>query len=168
MKAVYGLYSDGGSAQQAVNRLRAAGIADRDITVISAQPMEDYEFGQMDKDTWMWWLACLGGLIGMAVGFGLTWLTETSWPIVVGGLPIYAWWPNLIIIFELTMLGAITATVATLVVSALLPSRVGGSLYDPEVTDGSILVGVENPVPTSVSELEAALGAPAGSRVKTI
>ena len=41
----------------------------------------------------------------------------------VGGLPIFAWWPNLIIIFELTMLGAITATVVTLVVSALLPSR---------------------------------------------
>ena len=43
MKAVYGLYRDGQAAQQAVNRLRAAGIADRDITVISAQPMEDYE-----------------------------------------------------------------------------------------------------------------------------
>ena len=64
MKAVYGLYRDGQAAQQAVNRLRAAGIADRDITVISAQPMEDYEFGHMDKATWMWWLACLGGLVG--------------------------------------------------------------------------------------------------------
>jgi hypothetical protein len=167
MKAVYGLYRDGGSAQQAVNRLRSAGIADRDITVISAQPMEDYEFGQMDKATWMWWFACLGGLIGMSVGFGLTWLTETSWPIDVGGLPIFAWWPNLIIIFELTMLGAITATVATLIVSALLPSR-GCSLYDPEVTDGNILVGVENPVPASVSDLEMALSAPPGARVKTV
>jgi hypothetical protein len=167
MKAVYGLYRDGQAAQQAVNRLRAAGIADRDITVISAQPMEDYEFGRMDKATWMWWLACLGGLIGMSVGFGLTWLTETSWPIDVGGLPIYAWWPNLIIIFELTMLGAITATVATLVVSALLPTR-GRTLYDPEVTDGNILVGVENPSPASVSDLEMALSAPADARVKTL
>ena len=167
MKAVYGLYRDGGSAQQAVNRLRAAGIADHDITVISAQPIEDYEFGQRDKATWMWWLACLGGLIGMAVGFGLTWLTETSWPMDVGGLPIFAWWPNLIIIFELTMLGAITATVATLVVSALLPAR-GRSLYDSEVTDGNILVGVENPVPASVSDLEMALSAPPGARVKTV
>ena len=143
-----------------MNRLRAAGIADRDITVISAQPMEDYEFGQMDKATWMWWFACLGGLIGMSVGFGLTWLTETSWPIDVGGLPIYAWWPNLIIIFELTMLGAITATVVTLVVTALLPTR-GRSLYDPEVTDGNILVGVENPSAASVSDLELALERPA-------
>jgi hypothetical protein len=115
----------------------------------------------------MWWLACLGGLIGMSVGFGLTWLTETSWPMDVGGLPIYAWWPNLIIIFELTMLGAITATAATLVVSALLPTR-GRALYDPEVTDGNILVGVENPSPTSVSDLEMALSAPPGARVKTL
>src|SRR5262245_20513193 len=167
MKAVYGLYRDGQAAQQAVNRLRAAGIADRDITVISAQPMEDYEFGQMDKATWMWWLACLGGLIGMSVGFGLTWLAETAWPMDVGGLPIYAWWPNLIIIFELTMLGAITATVATLGVSALLPTR-GRTLYDPEVTDGNILVGVENPSPTSVSDLQMALSAPPDARVKTL
>ena len=112
MKAVYGLYPDGHSAQQAVNRLRAAGIVDREITVISSQPMDDYEFGSMDRATWMWWFACLGGLIGMSAGFGLAWLTETSWPLDVGGLPIFAWWPNLIIIFELTMLGAITATVS--------------------------------------------------------
>ena len=165
MTAVYGLYPDGQSAQQAVNRLRAAGVVDRDITVISSQPMEEYEFGNMDKATWMWWFACLGGLIGGFVGFSLAWLTETSWPINVGGLPIFAWWPNLIIIFEMTMLGAITATVATLVVSALLPSR-GRTLYDPEVTDGNILVGVENPPAGSVPDLERTLGAPPGARAK--
>ena len=167
MKAVYGLYPDGHSAQQAVNRLRAAGIVDREITVISSQPMDDYEFGSMDRATWMWWFACLGGLIGMSAGFGLAWLTETSWPLDVGGLPIFAWWPNLIIIFELTMLGAITATVLTLVVSALLPFG-SGTLYDPEVTDGKILVGVENPTEGAVHDLEVALGAPPGGRVKTL
>jgi hypothetical protein len=167
MRAVYGLYPDGESAQQAVNRLRAAGIVDRDITVISAQPMEDYEFGEMDKATWMWWLACLGGLIGMAAGFGLSWVTETSWPMNVGGLPTFAWWPNLIIIFELTMLGSILATVATLVVTAFLPGK-GRTLYDPEVTDGQILVGVEDPPEGSIQNLQATLGAPPGARVKTV
>jgi ActD protein len=167
MKAVYALYRSGQSAQQAVNRLRAAGVADRDITVISPQPMEDFEFGQMDKATWMWWFACLGGLIGMSTGFGLTWLTETAWPMDVGGLPTFAWWPNLIIIFELTMLGAIAATVVTLVVSALLPTR-GRSLYDPEVSDGHVLVGVENPASASISEIEVALSAPSGARLKTL
>jgi len=167
MRAVYGLYPDGESAQQAVNRLRAAGIVDRDITVISAQPMEDYEFGEMDKATWMWWLACLGGLIGMAAGFGLSWVSETSWPMNVGGLPTFAWWPNLIIIFELTMLGSILATVATLIVTAFLPGK-GRTLYDPEVTDGQILVGVEDPPEGSIQSLQATLGAPPGARVKTV
>jgi hypothetical protein len=128
--------------------------------------MEEFEFGNLDKASYMWWFACLGGLIGMSIGFFLTWLTETSWPINVGGLPIYAWWPNLIIIFELTMLGAITATVISLVVTALLPSR-DGTLYDPEVTDGLILVGVENPAANAVSDVERALGA-AGGRVKMV
>jgi Alternative complex III, ActD subunit len=167
MRAVYGLYSDGASAQQAVNRLRAAGIADRDITVISSQPMEDYEFGARDKATWMWWFACLGGLIGMAAGYGLVWYGETSWPIEVGGMPIFAWWPNLIIMFELTMLGAIAATVITLVVTALLPFR-GRKLYDPEVTDGKILVGVEEPSATAAPQLETALSSPPGARVKVL
>ena len=165
--AVYGLYADGQSAQQAVNRLRAAGLADREITILSAQPMEDFEFGHIDKASWMWWFACAGGLLGMATGFGLTWLTETSWPIDVGGLPIYAWWPNLIIIFELTMLGAILATVTSLVVTAGL-GRGGGKLYDPEVTDGSILVGVENPAADRVTELQKALESAPGARIKTI
>ncbi|MBI2828567.1 MAG: DUF3341 domain-containing protein [Acidobacteria bacterium] len=167
MKAVYGLYPDGQSAQQAFNRLRAAGVATRDITVLSAQPMEDFEFGNLDKATWMWWFACLGGLLGMSAGFGLASLTETSWPMNVGGMPVFAWWPNLIIMFEMTMFGAITATVATLVVSALLPNR-SRTLYDPEVTEGKILIGVENPPDGSIPDLERTLGSPLGARVKTV
>ena len=166
MKAIYGLYGDGMSAQQAVNRLRAAGVADREIVVISSQPMEDYEFGHMESKTRMWWIACLGGLIGMAAAFGLAWLTETSWPINVGGLPTFAWWPNLIIIFELTMLGAILATVITLVVTAGLGRRSG--VYDPAVSDGKILVGVENPSESRARELESALAAIHGAQIKTI
>jgi len=165
-KAVYALYADGSAAQQAVNRLRATGLADRDITILSAQPMEDFEFGHIDKASWMWWIACAGGLLGMATGFGLTWLTEQSWPINVGGLPIYAWWPNMIIIFELTMLGAILATVMTLVVTAGL-GRGRGKLYDPEVTDGSILVGVENPAADRIADLQKALESAPGARLKT-
>ena len=166
MKAIYGLYADGQAAQQAVNRLRAEGFADREITVLSPQPMEDYEFGRRDKATWMWWIACGGGLVGMATALGLTWVTEMSWQIDVGGLPSFAWWPNLIIVFELTMLGAIVATVATLVVTAPLGRR--STLYDPEVSDGKILIGIEDPPDNVIPKLEAALGAVSDALVKTI
>jgi len=166
VRAVYGLYADGSSAQQAVNRLRAAGLTDRQITIMSAQPMEDFEFGHIDRKNSLWWIACGCGLLGMSAAFGLTWLTEMSWPIDVGGLPTYAWWPNLIIIFEMTMLGAILATVIGLAVTAGLGRRAG--FYDPEVTDGSILVGVENPAPDRVADLQRALESPPGARIKTI
>ena len=162
MKAIYGLYGDGASAQQAVNRLRAAGLSDQQITIMSAQPMEDFEFGHIDKKNWLWWVACGGGLLGMASAFGLAWLTEMSWPIDVGGLPTFAWWPNLIIIFEMTMLSAILATVVTLIVTAFFGDT--GKLYDPEISDGYILVGVENPA--DASKLEPALAID-GGRVKT-
>jgi hypothetical protein len=166
VKAVYALYPDGQAAQQAISRLHAAGLSDRDITIQSAQPMEDFEFGHRDKATWMWWIACAGGLIGMASALGLAWITEVAWPIDVGGLPIFAWWPNLIITFELTMLGAILATVLTLVVAARLGR--GSAIYDPEVSDGKILVGVTDPSPSSIAELEAALAAQPGAQLKTL
>jgi hypothetical protein len=166
VKALYGLYPDGHSAQQAVSRLHAAGVPDRDITIQSGQPMEDFEFGHRDKATWMWWIACGGGVIGMATALGLSWLTEASWPIDVGGLPIFAWWPNLIITFELTMLGAILATVATLAITARLGR--GAAIYDPEVSDGKILVGVVNPAQSAIADVKAALAAPVGAEVKTV
>jgi hypothetical protein len=167
MKAVYGLYSDGAAAQQAVDRLRVAGIPDREITVLSSQPMEDYEFGCMDKANWLWWFACLGGLVGLTSGLLFSRHVETSWPMEVGGLPIVSWWPNLIVIFELTMLGAILATVIALVVTAFLPSR-GHTLYDPEVTAGRILVGVEEPREVAVPQLQQVLGTVPGADVKIV
>ena len=85
----------------------------------------------------------------------------------VGGLPTFAWWPNLIIMFELTMLGAIVATVITLVVTAGF-GRGKGRLYDPEVSDGKILVGVENPPDASVSQYQQALSVSPDAQIKTV
>ena len=167
MRAVYGLYSDGDSAQRAVDTLRARGFADRDITILTPEPREDQEFGHIDAKSWMWWIACAGGVIGFTIATALVVYGETAWPINVGGLPTIAWWPNLIIMFELTMLGAILATVITLVVTGLWGDR-GGKLYDPEVSDGLILIGIENPREDAIASLQQALATGADARVKTI
>ncbi len=167
MKAVYALYDDGRSAQQAVNRLRAAGLTDAEITILSGRPMDEFEFGHIDKATWMWWIACGGGLVGLSVAVALAWVTEMWWPMNVGGLPTWAWWPNLIIMFELTMLGAIIATVVTLVISAGF-GRGKGRLYDPEVSDGKILVGVENPASARLDALQSALGVAPDAVIKVV
>lgn len=167
MKAVYALYDDGHAAQQAVNRLRAAGLADPEITILSGRPMEEFEFGRIDKATWMWWIACGGGLVGLTVAVALSWITETWWPMNVGGLPTWAWWPNLIIMFELTMLGAIVATVTTLVVTAGF-GRGRGRLYDPAVSDGKILVGVENPPAERLDAFQSALSGVPGAEIRIL
>lgn len=144
MKAMYALYSDPDSAQHAVNQLRHAGIADGAITVIASQPYEEYEFSHRYKETWIFWIAAGGGVVGLAAGLGLALLTEVSWPLNTGGMPIVAWWPNIIIMFELTMLGAILATVVSLFITAGLPAT-RSRVYDREVSNGKILVAVEEP-----------------------
>jgi hypothetical protein len=167
VRAVYALYADPDAAQRAVDGLRAAGVAERDITVISAEPIEEYAFSQRDKATWLHWIAGFGGFIGLLAAIWLTVMAERAWPLVTGNMPIVAWWPNLIVMFELTMLGSILATVIALLITAKLPSR-GPRLYDPEITDGKILVGVENPPEASVSAMERALLAGGAGRLKTM
>jgi hypothetical protein len=164
MSAIYGLYSDPYVAQQAVDNLRSAGVSDRDITVISSEPFEHFEFGHRDARTAMPWIAAAAGLFGLVATYYLLGLSQMSWPLKTSGMPIVPLWTNLIIIFEMTMLSAIIATVITLLITAGLPSR-GGKLYDPEVSDGYILVGVENP--SDAPRLESALAID-GARVKNI
>jgi hypothetical protein len=121
----------------------------------------------MHSRSYIWYFACLGGIIGFAAATGLATLTQSSWPIVTGRMPIVSWWPNLIIMFELTMLGSILATVVTLILAGGLGRR-RPVLYDPEVTNGKILVGVENPKESSVPDLERALQIHPTVSLKTI
>jgi Protein of unknown function (DUF3341) len=161
MKGIYGLYPDPDTAQRAVDNLRGAGIADADITIISSEPFEHFAFGHRDAKTAMPWIATAAGAVGLLLTYYLLGLSQRSWPLVTSGMPLAPNWTNLIIIFEMTMLSAILATVVTLIVTAFLGDK--GKLYDPEVSDGYILVGVEKPA--DASKLEPALAID-GGRVK--
>ena len=156
MSAVYALYSNPDAAQRAVNGLYAAGVDANAVVVMSGEPFEAQPFAHRDSATWLWYIACLGGFLGLTGSTWLTRMTELAWPLQTGNMPIVAWWPNLIVIFEMTMLGAILATVLTLFITAKLPRRVP-AIYDPEVTNGKILVGVENPSEAIRPALEQAL-----------
>ena len=143
VKAVYALYTDPDTVQRAVEGLRGAGVAEDEIVVMSSEPFEEYEFSHRESATWLHWIAGAGGALGLAAATGLLVVTQNAWPIVTSAMPIVAWWPNLIIMFEMTMLGAILATVVTLFMTALVPGRRRPHFYDREVSDGYILVGVE-------------------------
>jgi hypothetical protein len=151
MSALYALYATPDAAQRAVDNLHAAGIGDDRITIVTGEPYEEFAFAHRDKATWMWHIAAAGGVAGLVFATWLTRMTELAWPLRTGNMPIVAWWPNLIVIFELTMLGAILSAVGTLLVSARLPGR-RTALYDPAVMDGKILVGIENPPDAAAAE----------------
>jgi hypothetical protein len=150
--ALYALYSAPDSAQLAVDSLRQAraelGFRPRDIAIISSEPFEEYDFGrgveEREHRTVMPWLAALGGTLGGCTGFELASLSQKAYPLLTGGMPLAPLWTNGIVTYEMTMLGAILTTLLTLLVSTRLPDP-RAKLYDPEVADGHILVGVIDP-----------------------
>jgi len=167
MKAVYALYSTGDAAQRAVNSLRSAGYGDDDITVISGAPMEEYEFSHIGQRSFQWYVAAGGGPPRPALSSAFIVYAEKDWPINVGNMPIVAWYPNLIVVFEMTMLGAILATVLMLIFAGGLGRKMP-VLYDPEVTNGKILVGIADPGDAKRGDIERALLAGSGAQLKTI
>ena len=52
-------------------------------------------------------LCLAGGLFGAAAGYGLQLYTSHAYPIAIGGRPLFAWQPVLLITFELTVLFAV-------------------------------------------------------------
>jgi hypothetical protein len=169
MRVLYALYSDPDSAQRAVDALRAngqaAGFDSHQIAVISAEPFDGYEFFKQDHKTVMPWIAALGGIVGGVAGFTFAAYTQAVYPIPTGGMPIVPFYADGVITYELTMLGAILATLITLLFTARLPNW-KRRIYDPEVTDGKILVGVVDPPETARANVEEKLLAAGAPRLK--
>jgi len=157
MNAIYGLYPDPGSAQRAFNVLERAeselGFSGKDIAVLSGEPYEGYGFGQRDNVTRMPWIAALGALAGGLSGWVFVAFTQKTYPMVSGGMQLVTKWPNGIITYELTMLGAILTTLFVLLITARIPDWRGRKLYDPAISNGKILIGVVNPPETARAEL---------------
>jgi hypothetical protein len=142
--SLYTMCPDPAAAQQTVAALLSAGVRAEDITVISSEPLDDYEFAQAERTTLMPWLVVLGAILGGVGGFLLVTLTPKSYPIVTGGMPITQAWISGIITYELTMLGAIVTTLLVLLLTAPL-LRWQHDMYDVRVADGKVLVGIKPP-----------------------
>jgi hypothetical protein len=169
MKALYALYADPEAAQRAVDSLRAASselkFDARQIVIVSGEPHEGYEFTDEHATRRPYRWAVLGGIVGGTLGYLLTTLSQKSYPIPTGGMSITPVWTNGIIIYEMTMLGAILTTLVTLLIGARLPNFKGG-ITDPEIGAGKILVGVTDPPQNSQAELERRLRQAGASQVK--
>ena len=168
LNSIYGLFPGPQAAERATNALRDAGVAPDKLLVMSSEPFEECSFAQADSRTLMPWLAVMGGLIGGAGGFALAWYTQTAYPqpMITGGMPLVAPWPTGIVTYELTMMGAIVATVITLLVSARLPNW-NPALYEPEVSHGKVLIGVVDPADEARADIENRLRRAGAEKIKS-
>lgn len=73
----------------------------------------------------------VGGILGFFAGFGLAIFTAVQWNIIVGGKPVVAWIPFLIVGFEFTILFAVFGNVVGLLTQARLPEFETLKGYDP-------------------------------------
>ena len=118
MKVIYGLYPDPEAAQRAVDALHQINsVLEFDvqkIVIVSGEPHEGYDFTDTHVTSSPYRWAVLGAAVGGLSGYLLTTLTQKAYPIFTGGMPITPPWTNGIIIYELTMLGAILTTLVVL------------------------------------------------------
>lgn len=127
------------AATDAIHALKDRGH--QDLTVYSAAPNHELEAALQHRVSGVRMFTLLGGLLGCASGFGMTLWMSYDWPVLVGGKPIGAIPPYVVLAFELTILFGSLFTVAGIATLALRRS-LAGRPYHPRYSDDRIGVFV--------------------------
>ncbi len=122
-------------AVDAIKGLKSKGF--QDLTVYSAAPNHHLEEVLDQPVSWVRAFALLGALTGCAAGFGMTIWMSYDWPLLVGGKPIAAIPPYVVLGFELTILFGALSTVAGVIILSARKS-LKGRPFKPEFSDDTI------------------------------
>jgi hypothetical protein len=133
------LFEDIDPAAEAIEKLRAIGIADDQMNVISGIPVTEAMLGRPHQWSNVPRLALGGAVAGMLIGVGLTIATPMLYAIEVGGQPLIAIPPGIIVVFEMTMLGMLVSTFLGVFLDSQFPSYQPKE-YVAEISDGNIAV----------------------------
>jgi len=131
-------------ARAAIRRLMQSGVAPESMEVMTCQPIHGEPFLPEKNGTKLRTWALCGAATGMVGGCALASFTALAYPLVKGGMPIVAPWTVGLITYETTMLGAVLATLAGLLVELRLPNF-NKLPYDESVVDGGVLLAVKCP-----------------------
>ena len=128
-------------AVAALHELEREGVPSSSITVMSSEPLH-LEALHPPK-TRIAGFAIAGGLLGAAFAILLTVLTSRRVGLVTGGMPIVSPWAFGIIVFELTALGAILATLGRMIFEARLLRRRRLTGHEAAVANGKVVIAIE-------------------------
>jgi molybdopterin-containing oxidoreductase family membrane subunit len=127
--ACVGIFADGSRAAAAIGALRREGLVDLEVRAPVPHPAVEAALAGPASPVRRYTLA--GGLLGCASGFALTSWTALQWGLIIGGKPVVALVPFVVIAFELTILFAALATLAGVLVHARLPRLRADAAHDP-------------------------------------
>src|SRR3954470_16517280 len=130
-------------ARVAIRRLLQSGIDPQSMDVMTSQPIHGEPFLPEKRPSKLRTWALCGAAFGMVGGFALATVTALNYPLVKGGMPIVAPGTVGLITYETTMLGAVLATLAGLLVELRLPNF-KDLPYDESVVDGGVVVAVKS------------------------
>lgn len=139
-----GLFHETTPTADAIDQLEALGIPSEEITVMSGVPYRSEILGRHPRYERLGIIALVGALSGLLIALFLTIGTQILYPIHVGGQPLFAIPPTLIIVFEFTMLGTMIATFGGLLAESRFP-LFGREAYDFKITEGHIGLVVRVP-----------------------
>jgi hypothetical protein len=134
--ALMGIFSEIDPVVVSLDQLRALGISDDDMSVLSSLPYTHEMLGRPHKKTILPVISLVSTAIGLLVGVFYNVITPQLYTIHVGGQAIVPGPPTAVLLYEFAMIFLIIGTFLGMVWLNEFPSFKG--FYHPKITDGRI------------------------------
>lgn len=141
---VMGSFEEIEATADALDGLRALGVPDQDIEIMSSLPYSNKILGRPSLKSRLPLISLGSAALGFLVGLFFTVITPYMYVIRVGGHPIVPTPPTILLLYEFTMLFLIVGTFSGMLWLERLPSF-GPEYYDPSLTDGRIAILIRCP-----------------------
>ena len=165
-QSILGLFQQPEPAADAMDGLKEAGFELGTFDVLTGTPYPEGAFGEHVPQHRLFRYPAFGAIIGFTLSIFLTSVTQLAYPMVTGGKPILSIFAMLIIMYEMTMLAGVIATVVGIVIESRLPNMKPG-IYDTRITEGWIGVVVSFDDDSKVDAAKGVLNAAGALEIKT-
>ena len=164
-QSILGLFQQAEPAADAMDGLKEAGFELGTFDVLTGTPYPEGAFGEYVPQHRLFRFPAFGAIIGFTLSVFLTSVTQLAYPMVTGGKPILSIFAMLIIMYEMTMLAGVIATVVGIVFESRLPNMKPG-IYDTRITEGWIGVVITFDDDSKVADAERVLNGAGAVEIK--
>jgi hypothetical protein len=165
-QSILGLFQQPEPAADAMDGLKEAGFELGTFDVLTGTPYPEGAFGEYVPQHRLFRFPAFGAIIGFTLSIFLTSVTQLAYPMVTGVKPILSLFAMLIIMYEMTMLAGVIATVVGIVFESRLPNMKPG-IYDTRITEGWIGVVVTFDDDSKVEDAKGVLNKAGAVEIKT-